>query len=518
MSSIAPSRAARYPARYPWRLALAGLCALLLAPLLIVDVPPLGDYPNHLARAFVLASLPGDAVLGRMFAPRWALLPNLGIDILAPPLMALLPVHAAGRVVIALAMLTPVLGAVAYGRALGGRWWPLCAGLAAWNCCLLDGFVNFSLALGPPLLAAAAWLRWRAERPGRVIALAAAVAALTFFLHLMGVVFMVALLGGAELARPGLLRWRALAGRGGGLALVFAAPALLYHHSALGQLGGDAVWSSPAKKLEQLADVFATFDPVLDTLAALVAVGVPLLCLLTGRGRVPLAAAFPAAGFLVAYVAAPFAWKGTFLLDTRLAVMLLFTLFAGFVPRAWPRAAVAAVATAVCGLFAARMALLAAAWTTHAASLADLRTAMAPVRPGQAVFTATVELSDAPAYWAADARRLKLSGGVRADEHMGALLVIERRAYWPFQFDIPSQQPIETLPPYAALASGAGSPAKTRRELLGADLCGYESLLLLDADAVPPLPADRFVALAVTPFAALYRIDLCRPAQRVSRQ
>ena len=37
----------------------------MLAPLLIVDVPPLLDYPNHLARAFALASLPRDAVLAR---------------------------------------------------------------------------------------------------------------------------------------------------------------------------------------------------------------------------------------------------------------------------------------------------------------------------------------------------------------------------------------------------------------------------------------------------------------------
>ena len=46
-----------------WWQALAGLCAVLLAPLLVVDVPPLLDYPNHLARVFVLASLPHDPVL-----------------------------------------------------------------------------------------------------------------------------------------------------------------------------------------------------------------------------------------------------------------------------------------------------------------------------------------------------------------------------------------------------------------------------------------------------------------------
>jgi hypothetical protein len=36
--------------RVAWWSVLAGTCAVLLAPLFLVDVPPLLDYPNHLAR------------------------------------------------------------------------------------------------------------------------------------------------------------------------------------------------------------------------------------------------------------------------------------------------------------------------------------------------------------------------------------------------------------------------------------------------------------------------------------
>ena len=44
--------------------ATALLCVILLAPLALVDVPPLLDYPNHLARAVVLAfgNMRSDAV------------------------------------------------------------------------------------------------------------------------------------------------------------------------------------------------------------------------------------------------------------------------------------------------------------------------------------------------------------------------------------------------------------------------------------------------------------------------
>jgi hypothetical protein len=37
-----------------WWSMLIPLCVVLLAPLAVVDVPPLLDYPNHLARAYVL--------------------------------------------------------------------------------------------------------------------------------------------------------------------------------------------------------------------------------------------------------------------------------------------------------------------------------------------------------------------------------------------------------------------------------------------------------------------------------
>ncbi len=182
-----------------WWIALVGLCAVLLAPLLVVDVPPLLDYPNHLARAFVLASLPKDTVLARFYAPHWSIIPNLALDLIAPPLMHVLPVHVVGRLFIAAAVLLPVLGTVAYNTAFGGRWWSLGVGLVAYNSCLLYGFLNFVIALGMALLLAAAWLRWRETAPRRAIALAILGAPILFACHLMGLVFFGLLIGGAEL-------------------------------------------------------------------------------------------------------------------------------------------------------------------------------------------------------------------------------------------------------------------------------------------------------------------------------
>ncbi|HEY4172590.1 MAG TPA: hypothetical protein VGM42_06135, partial [Rhodopila sp.] len=260
-----------------WWAALGGLCVVLLAPLLVVDVPPLLDYPNHLARAFVLASLPGDSVLARFYAPHWSVIPNLALDLVAPPLMHVLPVYVVGRLLIAVAVLLPVLGAVAYNAALGGRWWSLGAGLVAYNSCLLYGFLNFTIALGLALLLAAGWLRWREDRPVRAIALAVAGAPVLFVCHLMGLVFFGLLIGSAELVqifrhrRAGLVR-TALA-RGLVLLAVFAVPATLYAVSDLKHLGGDASFLPVGRKLLQLVTVFANYDWTLDVATAAFAIG-----------------------------------------------------------------------------------------------------------------------------------------------------------------------------------------------------------------------------------------------------
>ena len=78
---------------------MALLCLVLLAPLALIDVPPLLDYPNHLARATVLAFGDDDPILSRIYAEHWAVIPNLGTDLVLPPLLHVLPIHLAGRII-----------------------------------------------------------------------------------------------------------------------------------------------------------------------------------------------------------------------------------------------------------------------------------------------------------------------------------------------------------------------------------------------------------------------------------
>ena len=51
-----------------------------------------------------------------------------------------------------------------------------------------------------------------------------------------------------------------------------------------------------------------------------------------------------------------------------------------------------------------------------------------------------------------------------------------------------------------------------RTETVGANLCGFDYVLLTEADAVPDLPPARFRLLARSGFAALYAIIDCKKA------
>jgi hypothetical protein len=110
-------------------------------------------------------------------------------------------------------------------------------------------------------------------------------------------------------------------------------------------------------------------------------------------------------------------------------------------------------------LLVIRVSVVGIAWHGHQRDVADLRRMIATVEPGTRVFVAGVSPEEAPQYWRNGPTSRRISYGIRVDYHLPALLLIEHRAYWPFLFDNPSQQPVVTLPPYRELAGRAGSIA-----------------------------------------------------------
>lgn len=492
-----------------WWASLIALCAALLLPLTLIEVPPLLDYPNHLARLFVLAFGADDPDLSRFYASHWTIIPNLGIDLIGPPLLGLLPVHVAGRVLLGVVILLPVLGTIAYSRAVTGQrsWWALGCGLVAYNQTVLLGFVNFAAATGLALLLAAAWLRWRDERPLATLAGAALGCVGLFFCHLMGVILFGVLISGHELIRLWQVRAageRAILRRLAAGAAVFVAPAVLYVVSPLKRENAEPLFRPMAEKARQLLAPFAGYDLALDTMAALLTLMMLLMLARMRHLRVPAAAGIALALSLVLFIAAPFGAKGTFHLDTRFIVLAGFLLFGGLLPRPLPRGGGVLLAAVIVGLFGARMTVLSLAWVEQAGELRAVRRVMAAIPRGSAVYLAV-----APPDRTATAP--PLSTGQRTDVHLAALLPIERRAWWPFLFDNESQQPVTTRPPYRDLARRVGGVPQVRNGTLpaGTDLRGFDHVLVIGATGgLDPVRfgAGRLDRLSVTPRAAAFRV------------
>lgn len=440
-----------------WWCLLLLLCLALLAPLTLADVPPLLDYPNHLARLFVLALVGTDPVLARFYRPHWGIIPNLGLDLTVPPLLRIFPVHLVGRAVVGVTLLLPVLGAVAYHRALARRlsYWPFGSVLFAYNGALLRGFLNFIASVGLALLFAAVWVAWRERRPSLTITMGIAGAVALFFCHLTGLLLFAILIGCYELAslREGPLRIGGTPQRIAGLLAVFTIPAVLYAVSDLGHMEGAAVFRPAAGKAHAAFMPVMNYHWPLDLATGLLCVAVLCVCLARRWCTVPFQAALAIVTLLALFAVLPTAFKGTSDLDTRFVIMAACVASAALVPAGLPHRAGYAIGIGGLLLFCARMTVLMAVWHDWANYLTAFRGVIAQVEPGDVVLTVGMPRKAENNIWTSDATARRLSDGTILDTHLPALLLLEHRAWWPFLFDNPSQQPIETREPFRALAA-----------------------------------------------------------------
>ncbi len=513
-----------------WWSICAATCALLLAPLFLVDVPPLLDYPNHLARMYVLASGVHDPILSSMYEQHWAIIPNLAIDLVMPEMLRLLPIYVAGRVVLGVTLLLPLAGVIVYHRvAFGVRsYWPLAVALAAYNGLFIAGFMNFLLALGMALLAASAWLRWRETHPVWVTLCGVLATVAIFFMHLFGLVFLAVLLGSEELVTHWRLRrttgarWshqprRVLMG-----VIAFTPPAVLCLMAPLNHVDSVVMYRPLWQKLYGLTEPFLAYDGFVDEATGTIFLAGLYLACRYRQLRFAHGAALALFVLLVAYLACPFVAKGTAFIDARFPIMIGLLLFAGLRPAMLTPRARITIATVLALVFIGRMASVAEVWLDHNRDLADLRQVITAVAPGSRVLVVSVDPQDAPDYWAGVPRGRGGPGSFRLDIHLPALLLIEHKAFFPCLFTVPTKQPLVLRPPYDQLGGIECQPPDWQSLVVGYSVhsiqpepylrnwqCNYDYVLLLNAGGAGDLQRflpDHLALLAATDIAALYRI------------
>jgi hypothetical protein len=228
-----------------YALALVLMCAV---PLLWPDVPPLVDLPGHMGRYHVQMEIGGSPTLQDYYDFKWALIGNLGVDLLVVPLAALIGLEPAVKLItIAIPMLTAA-GFLWVAREVHGRIPPTAyfALPLTYSYPFLFGFLNFALSMALAFLAFAFWLRL--ARLGRLklrAALFVPISILLWVCHAFGWGTLGVMAFSAELVRQVDLRrpiWKA--GFNTGLhCLALAPPMLLMLLWRSGAAGGEtSVW------------------------------------------------------------------------------------------------------------------------------------------------------------------------------------------------------------------------------------------------------------------------------------
>jgi hypothetical protein len=449
-----------------WWSSLALMFTALLVPLLTVAVPPLTDYPNHLARCYVLAFGNSDPVLHRMFSAHWQIIPNIGVDLLLPALMRVFAPLIAGKIMLALCLLLPASGAVALSYAYFRQrsFWQIAAGFAAFNALFLMGFMNFEISIGIALWGAAGWIAYREKYPIATVLLSMLFGTLVFFFHLFGFCLFALLIGSYEMSLLLDLDLRTrrdqriAATRVVYFAEALLVPVILYAASPLEHVDSAPGWPHLGQKVSALFVPFLDYSSLFDIMTAVPVIGFLIACLIAKRVRLSRAALICCSFLLLAFAIVPRSFKGVYFVDTRLPVMMGFMLFAGFLPRGLPSRRWTAVGFLIAALFVARIGFITSVWVHSQRDIQDVREVISSVTPGSRVMAADVVPKDNPAWFASMPMGRRLPELTPTYWHLASFVLLDRRAFWETIFSVDSQQPIRIEEPYRDLRAIESPP------------------------------------------------------------
>jgi len=486
--------------RTPVTIAFIALLAVVSVPVFSTVLPPLVDYPNHLARMHLLAE--GG---NQFYAVRWAPLPNLAEDLIVPALAHLMPLDLAGKIFLVITFGLIAGGTLWLNRVVSGgwRWWGLLGFLLLYDRILLWGSLNYLFGLGVAICGVALWLGLEERRAARML-VGSAIALACFFSHIAALgVYALAILGvelspALSLLRAG--RYRDLTRRIAFAVAPFALPAILFLFCQPAAEGGVVTFTQIWRKADLLFSIFDNYSRPFDV--ACFALFTALLGALAWCRRLGIA---PRLGWalaivFVAYMLLPSQMASGSGVDRRLPVAILLLLVGASAPRL-PRRPAIAVSMAIFAVFIARMAVIEGVWLKAGRLYAADIAAIDSLPEGAKLAVAYPD-------------RETNAGGI-PQLHVATLAVARRDAFVPTIFAYASQQPLALRPPYAALA-GATSPSwiwdgfvagdETARAAALVALRHYDFIVFADRDPFAVRPSDCLTPLPSPPRFQLFKV------------
>jgi hypothetical protein len=407
------------------------LGALTLSPLLWAAIPPLVDYPNHLARMSVLLHSGDGSAVTTNYVADWRLLPNLAMDLIVPALARFIPLEVAGRLFIAATMVQLLAGTAALHRVLHGRigFWPLTAFLFLYNAVLWLGFVNYLFGLGLSLLAFSLWIGTQHWPMARRLIVFAPIACLLFVMHLFAFGVYGLLVGSYEAGKIADRRWLPADLLDGAKTLLQFGPAgVLWLVSS----GGTQITAYGGLR----ARIFALFAPamfdyapsMLDALILLFPLVLIPAALGAGALKLSSAMRWPVIAMLLVAIVMPEFLNGSWGAQIRLPVALVFVVIASTQPAALRRATVTLFVCATLLLLGTRIWSVTQSWREMDGKFAELRAALDTIPEGVRLLAVQSPMNAEAAHFRGVSAWIATQTSANYD-HIASLAVLDRGAF-----------------------------------------------------------------------------------------
>ncbi len=415
----------------------AVMTAVTLYPLAVIEIPSFGDYLNHLARMYILTHYDHSNTFQIYYTIQWRAIPYLALEGIFLVLNLFLPIYSAGRVVLGLCVLLPVISVAMLHYAIHRRRSavPLAAFLISYNHVLAWGFLNQLLTMCLAVMAFAGWIATRRWHRWARAGLFSALALILYFCHLVGFGMYGLMLVGYELGRTWQARgrpWRDIVGDWTAVAAQALVPLLL---TIMVPLDRGYVTAVHTEYGGLISRVIALLSPVLvfggptDLLTFVVAAGILLALLALRFVRLAPLVWAPTLTVATLATAAPQLLQGTWGTSFRLPVLLAMLLLAGF-------STTGRVNPVIRGVVLVPMLMIAAVHTlgllpllrTLDEDIATIRGLISIMPPGQRMLVAETLLDDQTVH----------HGPEFPTWHMNMVSVIDRETYNPLLFMAPS--------------------------------------------------------------------------------